>query len=325
MSRFPFEVTSRRLPKPRSAWLLFGDDESYLTKEEMATHNLAPHASSESSLPCWTCCPHIEIGDKLLIYFIKPRKAIHFVATACSRPYLNRDLYVNSLRPVDPHQWWIDYTGIVEVEPIAFRAICDACGETLVLKGRSGKPIRAGAANRLLDQMRVSYSVAEWCTTLAYQRIVGRSDLPRPEEISLGMLTEIPSSLLKLESGVEEFIVEPLLRLADIKPPHHVIVRRYRIGRKVADYAILQGREVLCIIEVKLRVGFNRDYEWAQCPDLDQASGYAAQLRVPFMIIDCDQVFCFRIGGTTPYLEFERQLLQKKDIAAIRAHISGHT
>jgi hypothetical protein len=78
------------LPLPRSAWLLFGDEKSY-----------PPYA-----FRCWTACPHVEVGDTLFFYFMAPRKAIHFIGRALSRPYVNLELEAASHRNVDRHQWW---------------------------------------------------------------------------------------------------------------------------------------------------------------------------------------------------------------------------
>jgi hypothetical protein len=229
------------LPLPRSAWLLLGDEASYPPR---GLH------SEDDGLWCWTVCPHVEVGDTLFFYFLAPHKAIHFVGRALARPYVDVELEVMSNRNVDRHQWWVDYDAVVEIEPIPLSEINDVCGERLVLRGRSGKYIRTDAANRLLGQATVVYSSEPWRQDLALEEVVGRSDLPSPRQMNHQMLREVPSALLRLESDVEEFVVEPLVRLLRL-PNAYRLQRRLPLRPKVADYVILKNGKPHCIIEAK--------------------------------------------------------------------------
>jgi len=272
--------------------------------------------------PCWTSSPHVEIGDTLFFYFIAPRKAIHFIGRAVRRPYIDLELEVMSHDKVDPHQWWVDYDAIVEIDPIPLSEIYVACGERLILRGRSGKPIRVAAANQLLKRAKLVYSSAPWCEQLAFEEIVGRSELPSPNDTNLPMLRDLPASLLRLESHVEEFVVEPLFRLLRL-PNVYELKRRFRIGRKVADYAVVSNAKPQCIIETKLRTRLDRNRNWDNSPDIQQALGYANTFGIRFLVIDCDEIFCFDAGVSVPCLQLQRRLLTAESIAEVRSHIVG--
>jgi hypothetical protein len=99
-------MKSRRLPRPRSAWLLYSDEASY-----------PPYR-----FPLWTTAPHTEAGDTLFFYFMAPRKAIHFVGRALSRPFASSKVTVTSDREVNQHQWWVRFGAVVEIEPMSLRA-----------------------------------------------------------------------------------------------------------------------------------------------------------------------------------------------------------
>jgi hypothetical protein len=292
------------LPPPRSAWLLLSDEASY-----------PPHR-----FPLWTASPHIEVGDTLFFYFMAPRKAIHFIGRALNRPYYDTKLEVHSNRTVDPHQWWVSFGGVVEIDPIPLSEINDACGERLLLRGSNGKHIRTDAANRLLAQSKIVNSPEARHQRMALQKVVGRSDLPSPSRMNRETLCDLPSSLLLLESHVEEFIVEPLVRLLRL-PNGYTLQHRLRIGSRTADYAVLKNGETRCIIEAKLRTRLDRDRNWSESPDVQQAQGYASRFGDRFLVVDCDEVFCFGGGGSEPRLTFERRSLTDKDIAAIRSHV----
>lgn len=307
------------LPLPRSAWVLFGDEASYLSNEELREQN----TGAPPGWQIWTASPHVEAGDLLFIYFIAPRSAIHFVARATSHPYVDAGIGVNANREVTSHQWRVPYNGIVEIRPITYRRLCMLSGERLILKGRSGKYIRPQVANRLLQEIEIVNAPFEWCAKLYDCSVVGASSLPSPDKIGLKDLREIPSSLLRLEAEVERYVVEPLLRLSRAVGKRYCLKRRLRIGRKMADYAVMQGDHVKCIIEVKLRTRLDRQRNWSGCPDLEQASWYAGKVQTPFVIVDCEQIFCFRPSGKIPCLKIDRHRLKTKDLTAFRAHVLG--
>jgi hypothetical protein len=264
----------------------------------------------------------MEVGDTLFFYFMAPRKAIHFIGRALKRPYYDTKLEVNSNRAVDPHQWWVSFGDVVEIDPISLSEINDACGERLLLRGSNGKHIRTDVANRLLARSRIVNSPEAWHERTAFQKVVGRSDFPSPSRMSRQMLCDLPSSLLLLENHVEEFVVEPLVRLLRL-PNAYTLKRRPRIGSKVADYAVLKNGETRCIIEAKLRTRLDRDRNWADSPDIQQAQGYATGFGGRFLVVDCHEVFCFDADDTAPRLAFERRSLTDADLTAIRSHVIG--
>jgi hypothetical protein len=125
---------------------------------------------------------------------------------------------------------------------------------------------------------------------------------------------------LRLESDVEEYIVEPLFRLLRL-PQSLQLQRRLRIRHKVADYVVLNGVDPHYIIEAKLRTSLDRDRNWHESPDVQQAKAYADSFRIGFVIVDCEEVFCFDAGASAPRLQFERRGLTNKDLTAIRSFV----
>ncbi len=300
------------LPPPRSAWLLLGDEASFPP--------IGLNRDSGTQPWSWTACPHVEIGDSLFFYYVSPRKAVHFLGRAVSRPHVAPGREVNSTRDVDTHQWWVDYNALVEIAPIPLQEINRACGERLVLRGKSGRHIRTEAANQLLQHASIVHLPEAWCGRLALQRVMGRSELPAPAKMNLKTLRALPASLLRLESDVEEYVVEPLFRLLRLPRPYR-LQRRLRIRRKVADYAVFNGAEPQCIVEVKLRTALDRHRNWAESPDIQQAEGYANSFGIRFVLIDCDEVFCFDAGSLVPRLHFELRNLTAQDLPAIRSFV----
>ena len=310
------QTETLNLPEPRSAWLLLGDEASYPP--------IGLYEDAGEDFCCWTVCPHVEIGDTLFFYFVAPRKAVHFIGRAISRPYVDPTIEVTSYREVNRHQWWVDYAAVVEIEPISLGAINDACQERLVLRGRSGKYIRSECANQLLAGTRVIHASDARCQNMALRRIVGRSELPPLIDVNLTSIRDLPSSLLRLESDVEEYIVEPLIRLLQL-PRKYRLQRRLNVGRKIADYVVFSGDSPHCVIETKLRTALDRCRNWAASADIRQANGYANNFHVPFIVLDCEEIFCFDRGTLEPRLHFERRQLEPMQMAALREFVVGDT
>jgi nucleoid DNA-binding protein len=303
-----------KLPKPRSAWLLLGDDASFVSRED-----IKKAIEEESEL--WTCSPHVEKGDTLFIYYIAPRKAIHFIARAEDTPFFDPTLGVNAKTRVNPHQWWVPCSSMIEVQPITFEEICEAAGARLIPRGRSGKYLRPEVANRLLEKASVAYSPAKWCEKVALQKVVGPSILPDPRSLSLKELTEIPSGLLRVEAEVERHVVEPILRMTKVTAKRAEILKQYNLPGGIVDYAIRMKGDISCVIEVKLRTEQDSSGNWKASPDYKQAVGYAGKLRCRFMLIDCEDIFCFDADRAHPTLSFNRHELTQRDLVAIRRHL----
>jgi len=152
--------------------------------------------------------------------------------------------------------------------------------------------------------------------------VEGRSDLPPADKIDLKTLGDIPCGLLKLEAHVEQFFLEPLVRLLSL-PSSFKLVFRQPVGPRVADYAITEGGKPRCIIEAKLRMKLGEDRNWKQSEEVEQARGYANPFKIPFMLVDCEEVFCFRAGERVPFLGRRRRDLTERDLLQIRAHVMG--
>jgi hypothetical protein len=71
-------VGKRDTSGPRSAWIVFGSDDSFQSDDDLKKFR----GSGQ-----WTATKRIEIGDTLFFYFIAPYMAIHFVARAASKPW----------------------------------------------------------------------------------------------------------------------------------------------------------------------------------------------------------------------------------------------
>jgi hypothetical protein len=196
--------------EPVNAWLLMGDEASY------------PRSGRDSSdaprrYPAppdiWTAPPQAMPGDLLLFYFMAPMKQLRFVARVGCHPYFDPSLGVNAVIAVDPNQWLVTFTPLIEVRPVSFAELNKAWGGGLVSRGkprhyltpkviRALKPTMLGdpaedATPGLIDALRIP---------------VGNAELPNPGRVGLSGWSEIAPGVLKLESQVEEYVVDPLLR-----------------------------------------------------------------------------------------------------------------
>lgn len=310
--------TIQKFPvKPQSAWVLMGDEISYPILDDDVEYGV----TSQSN---WTCCPHIEIGDTLFFYFMNPLKEVHFIGRAVSLPYVDSSIGVATLKDVHNHQWWVDYDCLVKIEPISFKCLNEIMGGHLVLRGRNGKCIRPEAANRLLKQSHAIDSFKAVHKRMALQPINGRNNLPSPKDIDLNAWKSINTSDLRLESNVEEFIVEPLFRLLNL-PKSYSLQFRFSIGMKVADYVILYNDVPHCIIECKLRARFGRKRVWSASPDVVQARRYADAFKIPYIVIDSSEIFFFRHKKIRPLLTVSRRNSRRSEIQKIRDLIVSGT
>jgi hypothetical protein len=306
------------LPAPRSAWMVFGSDRAYPSDAAL---------EQVDEVGSWTASKNVEIGDTLFFYFIHSKKAIHFVARATSLPCLGGPLYG---KPGGRRQWRVEYDWIVRIDPITLAEIRTVFEEKNFLPYLMGaKYIRPDFANHLLERSRIAFPLSGDDARKALQRVVGKEELGNPATTSLAGLRAIPSAAFKCEEEVEYYLLEPLLRLAQVAKQARV-QRRYDVpvkirGRKrdtTADYAVLDGRNVRCIVEAKLDLGKGNTPEKKQ--DILQVREYAKKSRAPvFVLMDHDRVFCFRTGEEMPCLTIDRKRLNEADLNALRAHILG--
>lgn len=308
--RPPLIRSERKLPAPRSAWLLLSDDASYPSRVGIDRGDFH-----------WTGAAHMEAGDTVFFYFVAPRKAIHLVGTAFDRPYWDHDAAIVSSRDVERHKWIVPCGGVVEIEPISYRTLCDVFGETMNMRGKSARYIDREHANKLLRLVRVVYSPAEWCTRLVLRPVEGRTGKPNPRTATLDDLRSINWESCDCERNIEEYFVEPMLQLMKLDSGGFTVRPQYPIGRKAVDYAVCCNDRPVAVIEVKIRTHLNRNRDWDHCKDLKQARGYATRLDVPFVIMDCEEVFCFNKDDTHPRLQFQRRQLTTQAVASVRNHI----
>ena len=301
----PNVVSSEDLPEPRSAWFLFGSEDSFSSDDDLMEYD----GTGE-----WNGPKHVEIGDVLFFYFKAPYKAVHFVARAISEPYPGED------------GWhWLDFGEMVRIEPISIteiRKIFD--DKRLLMYCKDGRYIRPDFANRLLERAKVAFSPFDSANEKALEKVVGKKELGDANTITLDGLRSLKSADFISEEDVEYHFVEPLLRLAELDK-HARIQRKYDLPRrKTADYAALdRAQKALCIIEVKLRLGERK--EWKRSSEFLQAREYANESNAPaFILVDCDRVFCFPSDSDMPCLTLSRNQLSNDDLCALRTHICRH-
>lgn len=321
VTRWPMPLTTDHagkgdIPAPRSAWILFGSDISFPSDDNLA---------QTSGRGEWTAPKNVEIGDTLFIYFISPKKAIHFVARAASKSFPGEEPL--STARVGASRWWVKYDSMIRIRPISLNEIREVFQEKwLLLYCADGKYLRPDFANRLLERPQVAFAPTGQCTKNSLRRVIGKKELGDPKSITLDGLRRLQSSAFIYEEDVEYHVLEPLLRLARVKAIRRYDIQvkiRNRLRYKTADYAVLDGPDkVLCIIEVKLDPCEGKD--WERNRDLLQAREYAKKSKAPvFVLIDRDRVFCFRTHDELPCLTIDRRALDEDGLSALRAHILG--
>ena len=316
---FKAEGRARSLDAPEAAWVLLGDSASLLGRDTVTRIALGRAAQHER---IWTCTPRAEYGDLLFIYYTAPHKAIRFVARAVSDPYFDHEMGVNAQTEVDPHQWWIELGPIAEIEPIAYRQLTDVA-PSLVVKGRSGKYLSPAEANRVLASAQLRFSPRPWVDDCVLQCVRDARDLPDAKRMTLSQLRRIPVAEYAFEREVEEWFVEPLLRMLRLttRSAGVTIRRQFPIGRKRVDYAVLAGGDPACLIEVKLRVDLDRDQLWDDSKHLRQAAGYSDALGCRFMLIDAAAVYCFDTGDRFPRRVLDRREITRDELNCTREWI----
>lgn len=229
------------LPSPTNAWLLMGGQDSYPTIGDLA--QMRDDARVGRYDYAWTAAKQTEPGDLLFFYFTAPRKAIHFVARAVDRAYFD---------DIGPHegpwrgrQWWVHITPMVEIEPVTISQLRDVTGNQVMLGG-GGRYLRPEHADQLaaLAQPARAKDAADLAQVL--RRVVGRADHPDAGALDLAGWRLLPAGMFRLETDVEEFVVEPLLRLVLADEPGTEPSRAYPAGKRIVDYVVLRGGVPVC-------------------------------------------------------------------------------
>ncbi len=156
------------------------------------------------------------------------------------------------------------------------------------------------------------------------QKPVGDPRFPSPSRMGLPRWRSLSEGPLKLERQVEEYIVEPLLRLALTGIPGISWRRAVRLAGGVPDYVVYSRDQPTCAVEVKVGV---REVPgrrtWTASPDFQQVRRYASELAVPAALIDSNRIFLFAAGGREPRQIVRRQDCTPSELKDIGRHLSG--
>lgn len=305
--------------EPANAWLLFGDSAAYPTRKEVQADERRGDAGIFEWL--WTTAKQTEVGDLVFCYFITPHKAAHFVARTASRAFFDREIGVNANQEVADAQWWCLLTTPIEIEPIPVEVLRDCADGFLPLRGRSGLYLRPEVVAALPVVARYPEDAAALARVLCTP--VGNPDLPDPANVSRQEWRSIASGAMKLEKHVEQYIVEPMLRLLLESEPSLTHQRSYRIGAKVADYVVSGPEGPRCVLEVKLALREASEGIWEHSPDFLQVRGYADSLNTGSILIDANRICLIDNQAPSPWRIIDRRHATPTDLADIATHIRG--
>ena len=304
---------------PTNAWLLIGDEASFPTRRELQEMRRGGRRTDQ----LWTAPRQAQPGDLLFFYFVDPRKAIYFAARAASYPFFDPSIGVNAVREVNANQWWVEHTPLVELTPVSMSELREMMGGHLILRGRPTHYLPPAVAREILRRARKGRRHSE-ADAAVLQQPVGSAELPDPARPSLPAWRGMADGALLLESQVEQYVVEPLLRLV---LPERATLRwqkAYRLeSGGVPDYVIFDSDGPTSVIEVKLGVRVPRNGDWSRSPDFDQVSRYARELDVPAALIDSNRIFLIQRGATAPLAIIERRHASDAALKAIGTHLTG--
>ena len=308
---------------PRNAWLLIGDEASYPTPEGLGEQRERAEAGIFDY--DWTAPKNGELGDLVLVYFIAPRKSACFVARLATAPHWQTDIEVNALNAVDVHQWWSQLTPLIEIVPIPYKALQEATGGYLPLRGRSGHYLPPRTIQALTFTAKDAERQAE------LDRVVqvpsGNPDLPEEVE-SLDEWKAIPAGALPLEAKVSEHIVRPLARLAGnaVSGPglYFGMTAEYRVPSGFVDFVFMYPASTPALaVEVKLTVLRPQSGVWTDSPDFQQLQRYMRDLDVSGLLVDAQRLLLVKRGSDAPFAEIIRSEATWEDIALVRDLILG--
>lgn len=305
--------------EPANAWLLLGDQGSFPSPQALRDAQVRGQANVFEYH--WTTSKQTDVGDLVLIYFTEPRRAAHFVARAASRAFFDREIGVNAEKKVADEQWWCFITPPVEIEPIPVATLRRLADGHLPLHGKSGVYLRPEVVAHLPIIVKRPQDATELDRVLRLP--VGRADLPHPDMITAELWTSLASGVFDLESQVEQYVVEPLLRLALTGKPAATWEKSRKIGRTVADYVVLVNDAVTCVIEVKLAVRQSPDRIWANSKDFQQVRRYADALGCRSALVDANRIYLIDQGAVEPNRIIERRGATAQDFEVIGAHLGA--
>lgn len=301
--------------KPQNAWILKADDASYPRGKEMARYR---RDALRGTFTCeWTAASQTRVGDLLLIYYVAPRKAVHFVARAASTAYFSTEMRVNARTEVADAQWWIDCTPPIEIEPIPYRELGHVWNGQLILRGKSGKYVRPEVINQLQPTAIEGPERDE--LKRVFVTPVGLAELPKPDTTTPEQWRNIAAGALTHEHEVSQHVVEPLLRLL-LRDSEQVWRGEVRAGLGRVDYAIFDNSRPTHAIEVKKAVRTAKSTSVSDSPDYAQLRKYMKVLgSVPGTLMDSNRIILVDPDGRIR-ADIARLNATKQDLSAIQAH-----
>lgn len=268
----------------------------------------------------WTAPKQIQPGDLLFFYFMTPRKAIQFVARAATYPVFDPKIRVNSINHVDPNQWWVEPTPMHAITPVSFQELRSFMGGHLILKGKPSHYLPPLVVTRIMKRVGVETADAE--TRLVLKRPVGAPELPDPARVGLDRWRRMADGPLKLEAQVEQYVVEPLLRLALPRGRGVSWKKAPHIAGGIPDYAVLNGDAPTGVVEVKLGVRVPKRGDWSNSPDFIQVMKYSHTMCVPAVLVDSNKIFLIPRGASSPAQVIQRSKATGEDLRTVGRHLT---
>lgn len=318
----PAEPTRAVLARrPVNAWLLVGDEASYPT-----SHDLRLMRKPAVATDTWTAPSQAQPGDLLLFYFMAPRKEIRFAARAASHPFFDSSVGVNSLKAIDPHQWWITHTPLVEVPALTFSDLKKAMGGSLILKGKPRHYLSPEVVRKLFSEMRNRDTVAVLAKNAAavLQVPTGDPDLPDPAVVQLAEWSRMADGALRLEAQVERYVVAPLIRMALHGRAETATQPQCQVsGAGVADWVVLRSGVAAGVVESKVGIAEPRTGRWDASPEFAQLRRYMDRLQVSGLLIDSKRMFLVDRGASAPTRVLSRAGMTFDEMRDVGRHLAG--
>jgi len=303
--------SGRPFTGPRNAWLLMGGEASYLSADTLALADTEGQAGIFDSL--WTAPRNAEVGDLVLIYFVAPTKAAHFVARVASRAFWRTDLEVDADSKAGNKQWWAYLTPPVEIEPISYESLKNAQNGHLLLRGRSGHFLHPETIEALKFTAKNPMQQAD--VDRIARKPIGLADLPPKEDLTFDQWKEIAAGALRLEADVSNYLVEPMLRWAMDQDATVTRLlagyeREYRVPSGSVDFVIKAThpaeQKPITAIEVKLAIQRPKSGHWSDSTDFMQLRRYMDALDSRGILMDAQSIFLVEKGANAPFQEIRR-------------------
>lgn len=301
--------------EPINAWLLISDDESEPSRLQLALRKMRRSAAG-----VWTGPSQARPGDLLFFYFVAPHKQIRYVARVSGEPFQSSEIVVSSSKTISPHQWWVEHTPLVPVPGVSFAELSAMHGGYLNLRGRPRTYLTPAVVREIDALIRASGDVDD-----EYEKLVripvGNPDVPPHETMTLEQWTSLADGAFLLEEAVEVSIAQPLLRMLLADRTGVTTQRQFPVGRRRADWAILEGDRPVAVVETKLGISSPGPGGWASSAEFAQVRDYVDRLDVPGLLVDVKQVMLVGPGATEPHVILDRRQFTPEHLETVRKHL----